>query len=49
MDAINYSASWEGPFIVANVTRPGTYKLMTKDGIEVRNTWHISQLRRFYA
>jgi hypothetical protein len=40
---------WEGPFIVAKVSRPGTYKLMTEDGIEVRNTWHISQLRRFYA
>jgi hypothetical protein len=40
---------WEGPFIVAKVSRLGTYKLMTKDRIEVRNTWHISQLRRFYA
>jgi hypothetical protein len=40
---------WEGPFIVAKVSRPGTYKLMTKDREEVRNTWHISQLRRFYA
>jgi hypothetical protein len=40
---------WKGPFIVAKVSRPGTYKLMTKDVEEVRNTWHISQLRRFYA
>jgi hypothetical protein len=40
---------WEGPFIVAKVTGPSTYKLMTEDGIEVRNTWHISQQRRFYA
>jgi hypothetical protein len=22
---------------------------MTEDGEEVNNTWHISQLRRFYA
>jgi hypothetical protein len=22
---------------------------MIEDGVEVRNTWHISQLRRFYA
>jgi hypothetical protein len=36
-------------FIVAKVNEPGTYELMTEDGIEVRNTWHISQLRRFYA
>jgi hypothetical protein len=40
---------WEGPFIIAKVFGPGTYKLMTEDGEEVRNTWHISQLRRFYA
>jgi hypothetical protein len=40
---------WEGPFIVAKVSGPGTYKLMTEDGEKVRNTWHISQLRRFYA
>jgi hypothetical protein len=40
---------WEGPFIVAKVTGPDTYELMTEDGVEVRNTWHISQLRRFYA
>ena len=40
---------WEGPFIVTKVTEPGTYKLITEDGKEVSNTWHISQLRRFYA
>ena len=27
----------------------GTYKLITEDGKEVNNTWHISQLRKFYA
>jgi hypothetical protein len=40
---------WEDPFIVAKVSGSGTYKLMNEDGVEVRNTWHISQLRRFYA
>ena len=40
---------WEGPFIVTKVIGLGTYKLITKDGKEVNNTWHISQLRRFYA
>ena len=39
---------WEGPFIVAKVTGPGTYKLTTEDEKEVSNTWHISQLRRFH-
>jgi hypothetical protein len=40
---------WESPFIVIKVSRPGTYKLMTEDGEEVKNMWHISHLRRFYA
>jgi hypothetical protein len=40
---------WEGLFIITKVSRPGTYKLMTEDGVKIRNTWHISQLRRFYA
>ena len=40
---------WEGPFIVSKVTGPGTYKLITEDEKEVSNTWHISQLRRYYA
>jgi hypothetical protein len=40
---------WEGPFIIAKVTGLGTYELITEDGIQVRNSWHISQLRRFYA
>jgi transposase InsO family protein len=39
---------WEGPFIIAKVTRLGSYELMTEDGILVRNSWHISQLQRFY-
>jgi hypothetical protein len=40
---------WEGPFIIAKVIGPGTYKLMTEDGVQDRNSWHISQLRRFYV
>jgi hypothetical protein len=48
-DGCHNLSPWEGPFIVAKVTGPDTYELMTEDGIKVRNTWHISQLRRFYA
>jgi hypothetical protein len=29
---------WEGPFIIAKILKPGTYK----------NAWNIQQLRRFY-
>jgi hypothetical protein len=39
---------WEGPFIIANILKPGTYK-MANDQCEVySNAWNNQQLRRFY-
>jgi hypothetical protein len=39
---------WEGPFIIAKILKPRTYKLANSQG-EVYNTaWNIRQLRRFY-
>jgi hypothetical protein len=40
---------WEGPFTVAKVTRPGSYRLQTLEGEDVNNSWNINQLCRFYA
>ena len=42
------SPPWEGPYVVAEVLRPGTYKLKTIDGKVFINAWNIEQLRRFY-
>ena len=39
---------WEGPFIVAEVLKPGTYKLKNEKGEIFTNAWNIEQLRRFY-
>jgi hypothetical protein len=39
---------WEGQFVVAEVLRPGTYKLANKKGEVYSNAWNIEQLRRFY-
>jgi hypothetical protein len=39
---------WEGPFIVAEVLRPGTYKQATADDEVFTNAWNIEQLCRFY-
>jgi len=41
-------APWEGPYIIAEVLRPGTSKLKTDDGKAITNAWNIKQLRRFY-
>ena len=45
------SAIWEGPYIVAEMTRPGAYKLKNRDGMPVYpdNSWNIDQLRRFFS
>jgi hypothetical protein len=42
------SPPWEGPFIVAEVARPGSYRLTQMDDTEVGNSWNIEQLRKFY-
>jgi hypothetical protein len=42
------SPLWEGPFIVAEVTRPGSYRLTRMDSTEVGNSWNIEHLRKFY-
>ena len=39
---------WEGPFIIFEITRPGSYHLQYPDGAEVPNSWNIEHLRRFY-
>jgi hypothetical protein len=39
---------WEGPYIITEVLKPGTYKLKTADGKVFTNAWNIEQLRRFY-
>jgi hypothetical protein len=39
---------WEGPFVVAKVLKPETYKLANGQGEVYSNAWNIQQLRRFY-
>jgi hypothetical protein len=41
-------SSLEGPFIIANILKPGTYKLANDQGEVYSNAWNIQQLRRFY-
>ena len=47
-DRHKLSPSWEGPYVNADVLRPGAYKLKTIDGEVFANAWNIEQLRRFY-
>ena len=47
-DRHKLSLPWEGPYVVAEVLRPGAYKLKTIDGEVFTNAWNIEQLHRFY-
>ena len=42
------SSPWEGPYMIKEVTRPGSYRLCDLDGINIPNLWHIEHLIRFY-
>lgn len=48
-DRHKLSPLWEEPFIIAEVTRPGSYRLKREDGTIINNSWNIEHLRRFYA
>ena len=47
-DRHKLSPPWKGSYVVAEVLRPGAYKLKTIDGKVFTNAWNIEQLRRFY-
>lgn len=48
-DRHKLSPLWEGPYIIAEVTRPGAYRLKYEDGTMVENFWNIEHLRRYYT
>ena len=42
------SPMWEGLFKVIHVSRPGTARLETQDGIPIQNASNIQHLWKFY-
>lgn len=42
-------SKWQGPFIVDNSIRPGSYHLLELDGSPIFHTWNADVLRRFYV
>jgi len=43
-----FTPPWEGPFVITEILRPGTYKLANEAGEVFKNAWNIEQLCRFY-
>jgi hypothetical protein len=42
------SPSWEGPFKVTEICRPGCVRLATTKGKPLPNPWNIEHLRKFF-
>jgi hypothetical protein len=42
------SPSWEGPFKVTEICRPGCVRLATIEGEPLPNPWNIEHLRKFF-
>ena len=42
------SPMWEGPFRIAHVSRPGSARWETQDGVPIPNAWNIQHLQKFY-
>jgi hypothetical protein len=46
--SVVWMSSSEGSFIIAAVTRPGSYRLTQMDDTEVGNSWNFEHLKKFY-
>jgi hypothetical protein len=42
------NSRWEGPFIVKQDTRLGSYRLQYPEGQDVLNSWNVQNLCKFY-
>jgi hypothetical protein len=42
------SPSWEGPFKVMKICRPGSVRLATEEGMQLSKPWNIEHLCKFY-
>ena len=40
---------WDGPFLVASSSRPGSYRLKDMDGNDIPRSWNADELRRYYV
>ena len=41
--------TWEGPYIINEANKDGSYVLQTIEGEIIPRTWHVKNLRKYYA
>jgi hypothetical protein len=42
------NSRWKGPFVIKQVTRPGSYRLQYPESQDVPNSWNIQNVHKFY-
>jgi hypothetical protein len=47
-DLHKLNSRWEGPFVVKQISRLGSYRLQYVEGQDVPNSWNVQNLRKFY-
>jgi hypothetical protein len=40
---------WDGPFLVASSSRPGSYRMKDMDDNDIPRSWNADELRRYYV
>ena len=41
--------TWEGPYLITKVVGHGAYKLRTKEGREINNSWNAIHLKQYHS
>ena len=41
--------TWEGPYLITKVVGHGAYKLQTKEGRDINNSWNAIHLRQYHS
>lgn len=39
---------WEGPYIIKEEIRSGSYVLITENGKSIKNVWHTDNLNKYF-
>ena len=43
-----FTATWEGPYQIYETLRQGSYRLMTLEGVPLKNVWNASVLKKYF-
>lgn len=45
---VSFGPTWEGPFVISQVSNSSAYVLETLEGIELAHPWYGEHLKKYY-